>query len=686
MKKLLKHLAICSICFSTVLSVGCADNGVGTSSSPDNSSVENDYGGATVGNLLNEMYTVTTSVTGGGKIEASASEVRFGGTVTFTFTAEEGYILAGVKINGNEVEIEGSAYSIAGAMRDYAVQADFVKANVTVSFKGEGVENIADIFVAYGKKIGELPTPEVPVGKRFVGWSNALGETITKDTVVKTTSAKLELTAVWEDIEVDRTLYEPFSATTAYHDMSATNYGVVWHTKTTPANPVVLVSEGTAVNAETARVINAQAELWFKEEYVVQAVVDELKFDTTYTVRFGDASADVWSKEYTFTTREEVVESTEFFYLSDTQETARIQDTVNLNNIAYLGDTYASQLMREATARFPDADFIAHGGDVVNWGAESIAWEEMLGSLDEYLFNLPMMPVSGNHEDPMHYGFGRNVPHVMDKMFNIDGVYDEHSSAGIYYSFDYGPMHFVGLRSNDVYNDYGAGYISEAQLAWLVNDLTEANKSGKWIVAMMHEGPVNPRFDGTTNSNTHTPTLAKQLMPVFDELNVDLLLFAHNHWMLNTYPLVWDETAEALPYTEATVRPSTTTVEKVLHDGVEVNKFVFEEGVTDRGTVYHQASTAGHQLRGYFSYKNVPDLLDTLKIYQALASNAAGYLDPATGADSSKAYPSYSYIEVSEDSLILRTYGVDVGSVVNETDESKLSQYSVYINGFMLSK
>ena len=684
MKKIFKNLATYSLCLSIFASVGCAENSGLESTSSSSSEQEN----SSVSELLNEKYSVTTSVKGAGKVETSASEVKFGDTVTFTFTAEEGYVLASVKINDNEVEVDGNSYSIAGAMRDYVVQAEFVKANIIVSFTGEHVENIQNISVAYGKKIGELPTPEVPVGKRFIGWSTTSGETVTKDTIVKTKSETLELVAVWESIEVDRSLYQPFSISTAYHDMSATNYGIVWHTRTAPANAVVLVSEGNAVDVETARVINAQSELWFKEEYISQAVVDELKFDTTYTVKFGDASADVWSREYTFTTREEVVESTEFFYISDTQETYKIEDMVNYgNNISGgLNDTYASQVMREATAHFPNADFIAHGGDIVNWGAESIAWEEMLGSLDEYLFQLPMMAVAGNHEDPMYYGFGRDIPHIVDKMFNIDGIYDEHASAGIYYSFDYGPMHFVGLRSNDVYNDYDAGYISEEQLAWLVNDLNEANKTDKWVVAMMHEGPLNVQFSGTANSNTHTATLSTQLMPVFDQLDVDLLLYAHNHWLVTTYPLVWDEEATPMKHTEATVRPSTTAVNSVLHDGVYVNEFVFAEGTTNRGTVYHHASTAGPHLRNYFDYTEVQGLKEEHKIYYMLGCNGVGGLDPATSADQTKAYPSYSYVEVSGNSLVVRTYGVDVGSVVKEAENSNLTQYSVYIDGFKLSK
>ena len=683
MKKIFKILATYSLCLSTLFSAGCSelflDNSQNSSEGEQNSPISE---------LLTKKYKVTTSSKGGGTVSASTDEANFGDTVTFTFTADDGYVLAKVKINGNEVEVEGETYSLPGAMRDYAIEAHFVKADVTVSFVGENVEGMENVSVAYGHKIGELPTPQIPTGQRFIGWKDEQGLMVTEDTFAWSSTGEIVLTAVWESVDVDLTLFQPFSISTAYYDASATNYGVVWHTRTAPANSVVLVSEGEALNEETARIIKAESELWFKNEYISQAVVDELKFDTTYKVKFGDASAGVWSSEYTFTTREEVVDSTEFFYISDTQETYKIEDMGNYgNNIAGgLKDTYVSQVMREATERFPNADFIAHGGDIVNWGAESIAWEQMLGSLDEYLFTLPMMAVAGNHEDPMHYGFGRDVPHIVDKMFNIDGVYDEHASSGIYYSFDYGPMHFVGLRSNDVYNDYGSGYISEKQLAWLVNDLTKAQETGKWVVAMIHEGPLNVEYTGTANSNTHTGTLSTQLMPIFDELGVDLLLYAHNHWLVTTYTLVWDENSEPIKNTQATIRPATTEFSSVLHDGVWVNEFIFADGMTNRGTVYHHAATAGPQMHTKFLAAESAALKAEHKIYYALGTNGVGALDPATGAESNKAYPSYSYIEVSGNSLVVRTYGVDVGSVVKEQDGADLTQYGVYIDGFKLSK
>ncbi len=682
MKKRIKSLFAGILCLTLSFATACGTT-EDVESEKESTSEIVDYGGAVLGDLLNSTYSVTSTVVGEGEVNVSSETVKFGDTVTFTFNPNENYVLASAKLNGSEIEVTDNVYQIAGAMRDYEVVAEFVKANIEVKFAGEGSENVQSQMVAYGRKIGKLPTPSVIVGKQFVGWENSKGEIITADTEIYSTLGEITLTAKWQAVEANKELYQPFSITTAYYDEIATEYGVVWHTKVSPAASVVLVCEGDEFVPENAKIVNATSELWFKDEYISQAVIDDLKYGTTYTVRIGDVAADVWSRDYTFTTREEVVEKVNFFYISDTQETKRIEDT-NVNGLN-LGDTYVSQVMREATARFPDADFIAHGGDIVNWGCESIAWQEMLGSLDEYLFSLPMMAVGGNHEDPMHYGFGRDVPHIMDKMFNINGVYDDHSSSGIYYSFDLGYMHFIGLRSNDVYNDYGAGLISEEQIAWFVNDANKAKEKGQWIITVMHEAPVNPSFDGATDSNTHTPTLAKQLMPLFDELDVDLLLYGHSHEIVTTYPLVWDENVEAIANTEATVTTSTKTVNKVTYDGVTVDEFSFE-GVTNRGTVYHHGGTAGHQVNTRFKYTSLPTLLENLKFYHYLGSNGAGALDPSTGAKAGVVYPSYSYLEVTENSIVLRTYGVDVGSVIGETQEDNLTNHGIYIGGTKISR
>ena len=217
--------------------------------------------------------------------------------------------------------------------------------------------------VAYGGIFGKLPVPDAVPGKRFAGWLDENGNIVTESTVVSGGKSEIDLTSSWETIsEEEKALLAPFSVTAAYHDMAATKYGVVWHNKTQPAYPVVLVQEGKASqpDLDAARIVAAEYEYWFWDEYTVSAVVDGLDFATQYTVFLGDLSANVWSRPYTFTTREEDPASAEFIFITDTKENYQIENMGHAG--CYLGDTYSSQVLKAAAAQFPKADFIAHGG------------------------------------------------------------------------------------------------------------------------------------------------------------------------------------------------------------------------------------------------------------------------------------------------------------------------------------
>lgn len=649
-------------------------------------------------------YTVSATSGAGGKLTASKEKVQFGESVTFTAVPENGYLLALFEINGNEVEMDGNSYVISGAMRNYAAKAYFVQSNVTITFD-EGEENAPDSKQAvYGGKYGKLPVPAARKGKRFTGWLDSAGNKITENSKVDGASSVIGLVSSWEELdETQKAQLKPISISTTYHDMAATKYGVVWHTRAEPLYPVIYVSKGGSVDESTARVIRAESEFWFRDEYVINGVVDNLEYETQYTVKMGDLAADVWSREYTFITREEKLEDANFIFIADTQENRLIENMGTLSYGGsqdwYLGTTYSSQVLKEARAHFPEADFIAHGGDIINYGIEARYWEQMLGSWDENLFSLPMAAIAGNHEDPMWYAFGRKN-NIVNKMFNVDWSEDAYASAGMFYSFDYGPLHFVALRSNDVYNDEN-GMLGEGQLEWLKQDVTAAKQREeiKWVVAMMHEGPIYPDFTRIT-SNAHEPMLGGQLLPVFDELDLDLLLCGHGHDLNTSYPIVWDETAAPQKNTdnpekrfpgqanakEITVSAVTRQTKKVtLADGTQVDEFVYPAGTTNRGTVYHQVPTSGMQVSAQYKYTQVKELLAEKTIYKALASCAAGCIE-VDGKPSEVPYSAYSYLEVKKDTLTMRTYGVDAKGVYKETDSAKYKNYSVFIDGIRLLK
>lgn len=624
-----------------------------------------------------ESYSVTVQSSVGGSVSANATEVEQGKDVTFTITVNEGYMLESLVINGGEVAVSGDTYVFSGVICDLDVKANFIKPDVTVNFDAEGAE-VASVLVKYGKTFGELPTA-VAKGKRFLYWEDEKGEQVRPTTVVSQTG-EITLKAVWQELtDKEKNGLTPYSATTAYYDEAATKYGVVFHTKSEPVTPQILVAENGDGDFSNAFVIDCEYEKWF-DEYVINGVVAGLKFDTEYSVKFGDFSADVWGETHTFKTRTEQIDEANFFFVTDTQETHLLNNKESPYEI--IGDTYFSVTMTEAMTRFPNADFIAHGGDIVNHGAEPEYWQEMLGSIEEYLFQYPFMVSPGNHEGDGWYSAGYEC---IGKMFNID--VSSSTEMGFFYSFDYGPLHFVAILSNDVYYSYDGMYTPE-QLAWLREDLANAkqNPETKWIVTMAHQGILIPTHtEGKMTSNDYSTLTYPQIMPIFDEFGVDLFLYGHNHYIDSTYPVLWSNEVEKTVYDSYIKRDvdyyrvdfATKQTKKTEHDGVTVDEFVYPEGTTRRGTVMHQTGTAGDQYNTTYKISELETNLANLKYYRMLLSGGKNAAD-ATG----RAYSMYSYVEVTADKLVCRTYGVDVPAQLKNPSLDN----GAYLDGFMLRK
>ena len=621
-------------------------------------------------------YDVTTTASVGGTLTADYTEVEQGKDVKFTITAEEGYILESLVINGGEVAVSGDTYLFASVVCDLNVKANFVRPDVTVLFETNG-NPIESISVKYGKTFGELPKATA-IGKRFLHWVNEKGEQVRSTSTVEK-SGEITLTAVWEDItDEHKDGLVPYTVTTAYYDMAATKYGVVFHTASEPITPQILVAENGDGDFTNAVAFDCDYEPWFNE-YAINGVVENLKFDTEYSVKFGDASADVWSKTYTFTTRKQEITETNFYYFADTQETHLMNNKQSPYKV--IGDTYWSVTLTDAMARFPNADFVAHGGDIVNHGAEPLYWQEMMGSVEECLFQYPLMVSPGNHEGDGWYSAGYEC---VGKIFNIDVT--SSTEMGFFYSFDYGPLHFVAILSNDIFYGYDGQYSAE-QLAWLRQDLAKANENPdtKWIVGMMHQGIIIPSHtEGKMTSNDFSTFTYPQLMPILDEYGVDLLLYAHNHYLDSTYPILWSGEVEKTVYDSYVKRDvdyyrvdlATKTTRKTMHDGVEVDEFVYPEGTTRRGTIMHQTGTAGDQYNTTYKLSELESNLAATKYYRMLVSGGKGAVSDTTG------YSMYSYVEVKADKLVCRTYGVDVPSQLANPSLDN----GVYLDGFMLSK
>ena len=686
------------------------------------------------------QFAITVSSNAGGSVTTSSSKVELGEAVTLTITPETGYVLKDLKLNGRSISVADDTfellsadrknYSLENILRDYKIVAEFIEATSDLDFVGEGTSNIENKAVAYGGKMGQLPTAYA-VGKKFVGWKTDAGIYVDENTAVDF-GGTLNLTPEFATLTAEEIEAQiPFSNTVVYHDASATKYGLAWHTSDEPIQPVVQVVEGETEDFTNAKLYETTYKTFVpvgsfdNMEYIVNAVIDELEFNTTYSVRFGDASAETWSAVHSFTTREENLSATEFVYITDTQERDHWGD-----NSAYGGalpdSAFWKQTMRGAVDQhgLENIDLMLHGGDIFERGDHYYYIEEMLTSMNNWLFEIPTQVIAGNHEkagDSGSLGYD-----CVAALYNIDypdkeGVNNaELIRRGPVYSFDYGPVHFTMLRSNDIFyrhvnknDDEVKNCLTDIQVDWLKQDLAAAaqNEKTKWNIVVMHESSVRMAMvtakTGTSNSAT---TLLEQLLPVFNEGNVDLVLFGHDHMRYSSLPLIWDETIEMpellvsmgkswlneyrnghtlIPNDYWETNPDVarylarrkavvgaTVGAQVEHDGVMVDTFTYLDE-TKRGTIYHEIWAAGNQNKADTG-EEYPLLTEILRVPAIRGGN----------------YSAYAYIEATEDTLIVRDYGVYGRAAYNIAESESLVGKETsagvpiikYFDGFKLTK
>ncbi len=339
--------------------------------------------------------------------------------------------------------------------------------------------------------------------------------------------------------------YSPFylktlaqeQVTLSFYDMDATKMAVTWHTTREnfgPVAQVVKVKDGEEPDFSNAMVFNGTTEefsemstlysaetnefkvvskIGYKSnpDYTHRVVMDNLEYDTTYAYRVGDGKKKIWSDVYTFTTRPETVGDFSFVYLSDTQVTATQDQTAS---------HFMTDALNGARSIDPDFSFIMHGGDIVQTSRYLHQWQMMLNGNEDYLAQYPFMPATGNHEAT------NDTSGKYETYKHLTFDYPEPNSKrsyGVYYSFDYGDVHFVVLNTC-----YGDGVrtpnVDTEQKAWLEEDL--ANSAKKWKIVMMHVPMVSYK------NITMAP-----LNRIFNENGVDLVLQADEHVYLRSYPM-----------------------------------------------------------------------------------------------------------------------------------------------------
>ncbi len=193
--------------------------------------------------------------------------------------------------------------------------------------------------------------------------------------------------------------------------------------------------------------------------------------------------------------------------------------TVHFLAVADFGaSNEAERLIVEQMTEYRDtAEFILTMGDNAYSSGTYGQWQSNVFESYQYLLTrLPMFAVPGNHD----YYTADAQPEI-DNLFlpeNAPTALD----AERYYSMDWGPIHFVGLDSNDPLKRITDDVEGDDERDWLQDDLAQTDRP--WTIASFHH-PMRTNNVGRAAD----PYVVAYLVPTLEEFEVPLVLQGHDH-------------------------------------------------------------------------------------------------------------------------------------------------------------
>lgn len=185
------------------------------------------------------------------------------------------------------------------------------------------------------------------------------------------------------------------------------------------------------------------------------------------------------------------------------------------------------------------------------------------------------------------------------------------TTAGGDYYFSYGKTLFIVLNSNNT---------NQEEHRQLMQQAIDSDKDATFRIVMFHHDIYGA---GQPHANSDGAQLRTVFAPLMDEFNIDVCLTGHDHSYSRTYQIL---------------------------DGVAIDYDVTDGGtVTDpQGTLYMTANSAS----GSKYY-------ETVKTQQYFISNM-----------SQQALPTYSVIQMTDNSFTISTYAVNAGGTVTDTGDT----------------
>ena len=395
---------------------------------------------------------------------------------------------------------------------------------------------------------------------------------------------------------------------------SATARGFCWYTDEKAGTDVQVAVVGADLSkADVVSGVSYKA----MEKYVHKVEVDTLKPNTKYQYRVGDSKTGVWSDVGYFTTPSKTKDEANFIVFADVQAS-------NEENFQQ-----AAKVLQSAVNTMPNYEFAVGLGDFVN-DCTNEEWDSYFRNFSFMNMNTTLVPVAGNHEGNLQW-------FKFNNMFNIGAVEDSATITGCYYSFDWGDAHFAVLNSNDMYP------MSAAQINWLKNDMNASN--AQWKIVLMHRALYSA---GKNINKPDTVIMRNLLLPVIDELGIDVVFAGHDHMYMRTESVKGEKVQDVQTVTEIWNGESTTFA------------------VNPDGTTHILPSTAGTKRYGV-NEEAMPPILESSAI--ARDTKDGGVFATVSLDSNHFVYKAYMVDDETGEKTLIDTYAIKKTDRETENDD-----------------
>jgi len=176
-------------------------------------------------------------------------------------------------------------------------------------------------------------------------------------------------------------------------------------------------------------------------------------------------------------------------------------------------------------------DLILHNGDISYADGYESLNDRFMRKIEPIAAFVPYQTVPGNHED-----FFQFVPYL--NRFSIMPFEESNATSPMYYSFNYGLVHVVGINTEAYPGLIADISVGTAQHKWIDEDLTRANQNRDqvpYIIVMMHR----PLYCTNTlhDCNGDAALLRDYLEDLFYKNKVDVVITGHVHAYERTFPV-----------------------------------------------------------------------------------------------------------------------------------------------------